>query len=233
MYTKLLVYIKIESTEPKGVDRTGVQDFAAPTLGHSVGGRREVDPGTAELRSQVVDVSGKQDSNSKEDSDGDSSGLGLLGGGCSDNTVFTNDLDAFNVRTRAFVGVVNIHASLAFSRNGVDVVANIAQFVFSVVVSCAVHADLRDHGSVTVRNGESHGLVEGVLSALGERSAGIVSEQTEVDLSTLVSAVGPEVVGSAIVVLLIQTASTYIDLCALNIIQGIEVAVGKLTATVA
>ena len=156
-------------------------------------GSREVDPGTAELGSQVVDVSGKQDGNGKEDSDADSSGLGLLRGGCSDDTIFTNDLDTFNVRARALVGVVNVHASLALSRNGINVVAQIVQLVFSILVgSSAIQTDLRDHGSVTERKGKSHGFIKGFLSVLGERSAGIVREHTELDLSTLVSAVGSD-----------------------------------------
>jgi hypothetical protein len=231
--------------------KTGEQDLL-PSLGQSMRGSREVDPGTAELGSQVVYVSGKQDGNGKEYSDADSSGLGLPRGGCSDDTIFTNNLDAFNVRARALVGVVNVHASLALSSNGVNVVAQIVQLGVSIIVgSSAPQTDLRDHGSVTERKGEPHGEVKGILSILGERSAGVVSEHTEVDLSTLISAVGSEVVVSVIgvivggilivpvivpVVGLVQTTSTtQIDLYALSVIRVIEELTrqGKLAVSVA
>lgn len=87
-----------------------------------------------------------------------------------------------------------MHLALALSSNFINVLAEIADGV-SAVVSVSRAADTRggDHGRRGVRE-----ALNSVL-ALGETGARVISEQTQADLSSLVSTVGANVVVNVLV----------------------------------
>lgn len=175
----------------------------------SLGGCRQIDLGPSQLGSQVVHVSGQEDSDGEEQTDKNSGRLGLAGGRRSDDTVLANDLDTLNVRAGRLVGVVDAHLGLALACHLVDV---LAVFV-DLVVSTAAHALEIDDGLLGVRQFDAvvHRL-EHVQSFVSKDRAGVVQKDTKVDLSSLFRTVGTNVVRNVVVVVVVATVVVVVQL---------------------
>mmetsp|Transcript_5717 Transcript_5717/g.9020 ORF Transcript_5717/g.9020 Transcript_5717/m.9020 type:complete len:389 (-) Transcript_5717:159-1325(-) len=216
-----------------------------------LGGSSEIDLGTPKLSSQVVHVSCQEDGSGEENTDGDRGSLGFSCCRCSDDSVFTNDLDSINVCAGGLVRVVDAHLGFALSSDFVDSVAHFVDFS----VSTTAHAVQADHRLFRVR--QFHTIVvqlEHFCTFVGEDRASVVQEDSEADLSTLLSTVGTDVVGNIVVVitcvgsvvvvvvgqLTVVVVVTLVHLGTLHVVVEVDVvfvlvlvlAIGKLTLTV-
>ncbi len=165
-------------------------------------GSSKVDSGASKLCSEVVNVSGQENGGSEEKSSGDGGSSRLSCGGGSDDTVFSDDLDSFNVRAGRFVRVVNLHLSFALSGNLVESVAHFVDFA----VSSAAQATNVDNGRVGVRQG--HAVVDHLedLFTIGSSDgACIVFEDTKADFSSLFGTVRSNVVLDLVVTVVVVT----------------------------
>ena len=101
------------------VRNDGIKHLEALREGRVRGGQVDLSP--AQFSAKVEDVSSQENTECNEYTNENSGSLRLSGAICSDDTVFSNDLDAFNVVARRFIGIVDIHFRFAFARHLVDI----------------------------------------------------------------------------------------------------------------
>mmetsp|Transcript_3914 Transcript_3914/g.9486 ORF Transcript_3914/g.9486 Transcript_3914/m.9486 type:complete len:436 (+) Transcript_3914:4417-5724(+) len=181
-------------------------------------GSGKIDLGPSQLRSEVVDVSCQKDGGGQEEADEDGRSLGLVCGGCSDDTVLTDDLDTADVTTCRLVGVVDTHLGLALSSDLVDVLACLADFS----VGTARHTVEVDDGLGRVRQLDAVVLhLEDLFTLVGEDGTCVVHEDTDVDLSTLLGAVGTDVVLDVVVVVVVVSVVGELAAAVVVVLHGL------------
>jgi hypothetical protein len=181
----------------------------------------QIDLRPCQFCAQVVDIGGQQYRERGEETNADGRRFALLNGRSPDHTVFSNDLNAFNVIAGRFIGIVNRHAGLAFARLGIGAFTELFALIDTIVRRSTRQASRRHQGGFRIGHTVTGIRLEDGVAVGRKGSTRIVGEQAEVDIAALIGAKGTNkvLIGTAIVQF---SAATKVVFFAKGIFHGIE-----------
>lgn len=186
-------------------------------------GTSKVNPAPGNLTLEVIHIPSKHNSQSGKDTNRNGGGLGAHSVIIPYYTIGLETLHTLNVGTGTFLGVwhiLGIHVGFALARTHVHGTADLVDILglevvlvaigivvvvillvsgICVVLLLAADAGLRNDGVLGVRDLDS-GLLLEVVGLVGRgEGAGVIGEESEADVTSLLGAVGSEVVNDVVI----------------------------------